>query len=130
LNNANTGFQPMQTDLSRSASSGALNQGSYISQNQQEVFHEPTHQWTRYQDSNNQRYQANEPFQSSAQFLPQQQMKTRSMHSPPIHTNHSSAFHQQPTTYPYQGQQQHGVRILNDFNQQRTAIVNDGNTRI
>jgi hypothetical protein len=133
-NNSNTGFQPMQTDISRSASSGALNQGTYFSPNQQQqqVFHEPNNQWntSRYQDSHNQRYQPpNEPFQSSAQFLPQQQI-TNSMHSPPIYTNHSSAFHQQSTTYPYQGQQQHGVRICNDFNQQRTAIVNDGNTRI
>ncbi len=134
-NNFNTGFQPMQTDLPRSTSSNALNQGSYYSQNQQQqqqqVFNEPINQsnTSRYQDSHNQLHQTNETFQSSAQFLPQQQM-TRSTYSPPIHTNHPSAFHQQSTTYPYQGQQQHGVRIFNDFNQQRTAIVNDGNTRI
>jgi hypothetical protein len=132
-NNANIGFQQIPTDLTRSTSSDVLNQGSYPSQNQQQVFNEPVNGWNtfRYQDSHNQNHQNNETFQTSAQFLPQQQM-TRSTYSPSINNHQlSSSFHQQSTTYPYQGQQQqHDVRTLNDFNQQRTAIINDGHTRI
>jgi hypothetical protein len=113
--NSNIGFQQIQTDLTRSASSGVLNQGPYFSQN------ESGNDW------NTTRYQNNETFQTSAQFLPQQQT-TKLTHSP---NTHPSAFHhQQSINYPYQGPQQHGVRILNDFNQQRTAISNDGHTRI
>jgi hypothetical protein len=113
--NSNIGFQQIQTDLTRSTSSGVLNQGPYFSQN------ESGNDW------NTTRYQNNETYQTSAQFLPQQQT-TKLTHSP---NTHPSAFHQQQSiNYPYQGQQQHGVRILNDFNQQRTAISNDGHTRI
>jgi hypothetical protein len=132
-NNANIGYQQIPINLPRSVSSGAINQESYHSQNQQQVFNESVNGWNshRYQGSHNQN---NEKFQTTAQFLPQnqQQQRTRSTYSPPINNNHSSNFHQSSTTYPYQGQQQqqHNVRILNDFNQQRTAIINDGHTRI
>ena len=122
-NGSNVGFQQAHSDLHRSASSGALNQTAYLAQNQ------PTNQWSTYRhpSSYSSHQQKNEPFQSSAQFLPQQQQRSQSIHSPSMHANPSSAFYQQSTTYPYQGQQQHGVRIRHDFNQQRTAIGNYGN---
>lgn len=125
-NNSNIVFQQQQSqpDLYRSVSSGALNQGSYLPQNQQQSPpHQPTNQWNtyRHRDSYNAHQQNNETFQSSAQFLPQQQM-SKVTHSSPI-------YHQQSSTYPYQGQQQHGVRILHDFNQQRTAIDTHGHPR-
>ena len=127
-NNLNPGFQQTQTDISRSASNGALDQGSYPSpyqQQQQQVFNKPVNNWNtaRYQDSHNQRRQNNEPFQTSAQFLPQQQTAS----PPPMNNNYRPVSYQQSTTYPYQGQQQHGVRIHNDFNQQQSP---DGHARI
>lgn len=128
-NNSNVAYQQAHPDLYRSASSGALNQNSpYLVQNQ------PANQWHttyRHPNSYSSNQQKTEPFQSSAQFLPQQQQqRSQSIHSPSRHPNPSSAFHQQSTAYPYQGQQQHGVRILQDFDQQRTAIGNYGNSRI
>lgn len=131
-NNANIGFGQVQSNLSRSASSGLLDQGAYIPQNQKQVFNEPVNNWNtyRYSDSHNQRHQNNETFQTSAQFPPQQQQTSRSTYSPPVNHNHPSSYHQSSSAYPYQGQQQHGVRIINDYNQQQTAVINDGRTRI
>ncbi|CAF3521163.1 unnamed protein product [Rotaria socialis] len=133
--NANNDVRHISTDIPRSISHVGLNQGSYISQKHQQVSNEPVNNWNtyRYQDPhseiNNQHYQNNETFQTSSQFLPSQPI-TRSMHSPPINTNHMQVSHQQSIAYPYQGQQQHGVRILNDFNQQRTPIIFDQHNRI
>lgn len=129
-NNTNISFGQIQSNLSRSASSGLLDQGSYFPQNQQQVFNEPNQNWNtyRYQDSQKQHHhQNNETFQTTAQFLPQQ--TTRSTYSPPVSNN----YHQSSTAYPYQGQQQQqqqNVRMFNDFNQARTAVINDGHTRI
>jgi hypothetical protein len=131
----NHGFQQIQPDLSRSASYGALHQ--------QPVYNEQAIDWNAYQQQNphsqidptmvrqmpNQHHQNNDTYQISAQFLPKQ--TTRSTHSPPINNNpNPPVFSQQSTAYPYQGQQQHGVRIFNnnnyDLNQQRTP---DGHSR-
>ncbi|CAF0732430.1 unnamed protein product [Adineta steineri] len=132
-NNMNLGFPQTQSNLARSASYGALNQTSYPTQNhQQQIYREPTNNWNtnRYQQNLNprinQQNQDNEAFQTSAQFLPKQQTNSSS----PINPNHPPVYYQQSTAYPYQGQQQHGVRILNDFNQQRTTSIADGHTRI
>jgi hypothetical protein len=125
--NSNIGFQQIQTDLPRSTSNGTLNQGSYPTQYQlqQQVFNEPVNNWNKYQYQDS-HHQTTEPFQTSAQFLPQQQMPTSS----PMNNNHSSISYAQSPNYPYQGQQQHGVRILNDYNQQQSVITTDGHTRI
>jgi hypothetical protein len=153
LNNYNLNFQqglPIQTDLTRSASYGGLNQGSYHQQFAP-VFAEPIIDWSavRQQDPHGQidpqliqqlitQKHQNGSFQTSAQFLPeqpppppQQQQMTTSTHSPS--RNNPSMFYQQTMAYPYQGQQQHGVRILSnnttDYNFHQQQIAN-GHTRI
>ncbi|CAF4159118.1 unnamed protein product [Rotaria sp. Silwood2] len=134
-NNFNNNFQQTQTDLSRSASHGRLDQESYNSQNYQQVMNEPNNNGNRfeYQDSHshtiNQDHQNEGTFKTSTQFLPPTQRK-RSTNSPPINNNHPPVFYSQSTAYPYQGQQQHGVRILNDLNQQRAANITDEHNRI
>ncbi|CAF3109564.1 unnamed protein product [Rotaria sp. Silwood2] len=134
-NNFNNNFQQTQTDLSRSASHGRLDQESYNSQNHQQVMNEPNNNGNRfeYQDSHshtiNQDHQNEGTFKTSTQFLPPTQRK-RSTNSPPINNNHPPVFYSQSTAYPYQGQQQHGVRILNDLNQQRAANITDEHNRI
>jgi hypothetical protein len=152
-NNYNTGFQqppPMQMDLTRSTSSARLNQESYQQQQQQQfapVFTEPIIDWSavRQQDPHGQidpqlirqfitQKHQNGSFQTSAQFLPEQQQQQQQQ-PPPMagSTNSPSVFYQQAMPYPYQGQQQHGVRILpnntNDFNFNQQQIAN-GHTRI
>ncbi|CAF2409453.1 unnamed protein product [Rotaria sp. Silwood2] len=175
-NNYNMNFQhvqPMQMDLTRSASYGALNQGAY-QQQFAPVFTEPIIDWSalRQQDPHGQidpqliqqfiaqKHQSGS-FQTSAQFLPEQkqqqlqqqqlqqqqlqqqqlqqqqlqqqqlqqqqlqqqqlqqqqlqpQQMTRSIHSPS--TYNAPLYYQQQMSYPYQGQQQHGVRIINNTN--------------
>ncbi len=147
LNNYNTSFQqvpPIQMGLDRSASYGVLNQGSYPQQFAP-VFTEPIIDWSavRQQDPHGQvdpqlirqfitqKHQSGS-FQTSAQFLPeQQQQMPQTTYSPP-RTN-SSIPYQQTMSYPYQGQQQHGVRILsannNDYNFNQQQIPN-GHARI
>ncbi|CAF3327977.1 unnamed protein product [Rotaria socialis] len=156
-NNYNVNFQQMQqmpSDLTRSASYGALNQGAY-QQSFAPVFTEPIIDWTalRQQDPQGQidpqviqqfiaQKHQNGSFQTSAQFLPEQKQQpmTRSIHSPSRY-NASAAptfyqHQQQQMSYPYQGQQQHGVRITNDandmhFNQQQLpTMMGYHNTRI
>jgi hypothetical protein len=147
-NNYNIGFQQIQppliqTDLNRSVSYGVPNQGSYPQQFAP-VFAEPIIDWSAVQQQDphgqidpqfirqyiTQKHQ-NGSFQTSAQFLPEQQQMTRSTTSPP--RNNPPVFYQQTMPYPYQGQQQHGVTILppntNDFNFNQQQIVN-GHTRI
>jgi len=124
------GFQQIQGELSRSVSSGALNQQPFYPQNQTQQ-----QDWNHYRNWNGhqqQRPQSSEPFQSSAQFLPQQQTTRSTYSSPPPSINHHyyQQQQQQPANYPYQGQQQHGVQLYTDYNQQQTAMVNNGNTRI
>jgi hypothetical protein len=139
--------QPIPTDLTRSASYGGLNQGTYPQQFAP-VFAEPIIDWSavRQQDPHGQidpqliqqfitQKHQNGSFQTSAQFLPEQQQQQ----PPMIHATNSPSrnsqpmFYQQTMTYPYQGQQQHGVRILpnntNDFNFHQQQIAN-GHTRI
>ena len=152
-NNYNTGSQQMSFTQTDPTSYSTFNQGSY-QQQFTPVFTEPIIDWSalRQQDPHgqidqalvqqfiNQRHQGG-GFQTSAQFLPeqqqqQQQQPIRSTYSPP--RNNEQIFYQQPVSYPYQGQQQHGVRILTtdnnnnfDFNQQQqAAMIADGHTRI
>jgi hypothetical protein len=155
-NNYNVGYQqpqPLPTDMARSASYGTPNQGSY-QQQFAPVYTEPIIDWTALQQQDphgqidpqlvrqfiTQKHQTGS-FQSSAQFLPEQQQQqqqqqvTRSTNSP-LRTN-APVFYQQQMPYPYQGQQQHGVRIFpnnNDYNlnqqQQQATMFVDGNTRI
>ncbi|CAF0896525.1 unnamed protein product [Rotaria sp. Silwood1] len=134
-NNSDNNFQHTQTNLSRSASHGRLDQESYNSLNQQQVMNEPINNRNRfqYQDSHsqipNQIHQSNDSFRTSTQFLPPRE-RQHSTTSPPINNNHPPVFYPQSTAYPYQGQQQHGVRILNDLNQQRPANMTDEHNRI
>ena len=157
-NNYNVAYQqaqPVQPDVARSASYGTLNQGPY-QQPFAPVFTEPIIDWSaiRQQDPHGQvdpqliqqfitqKHQTGS-FQSSAQFLPEQpqpkQQTTRSTISP-SRTTQPVFYQQQQMSYPYQGQQQHGVTIYptnTDYNlnqqqqqqQQATMFVN-GNTRI
>ncbi|CAF4593389.1 unnamed protein product, partial [Rotaria magnacalcarata] len=46
--NANNDVRLIPTDISRSISHGGLNQGSYISQNHQQVSNEPVNNWNTY----------------------------------------------------------------------------------
>jgi len=141
-NTYNSPFQQTQVDVDR------FNQGPY-QQQFAPVFAEPIIDWSavRQQDPHGQvdpqliqqyitqKHQSG-GFQTSAQFLPEQrqqqpQQMTRSTNSPP--RNNPPIFYQQTMSYPYQGQQQHGVRIINptnnndfNFNQQ---IANE-HTRI
>jgi len=140
-NNYNIGFQQIppsiQTDLNHSVP---------YQQQFAPVFAEPIIDWSAVQQQDphgqidpqfirqyiTQKHQ-NGSFQTSAQFLPeqQQQQMTRSTISPS--RNNPPVFYQQTMPYPYQGQQQHGVTILppntNDFNFNQQQIVN-GHTRI
>lgn len=140
-------MQQMPTDLTRSASYGNLHQGGY-QQPYAPVFTEPIIDWTlvRQQDPQGQidpqlikqfiqqKHQGG-GFQTSAQFLPEpkQQPTTRSMHSPPRHS--MPMLYPQPMSYPYQGQQEHGVRIVNNindinFNSQQPTMMAYEHTRI
>ena len=148
--NYNVRFQQVppsiQNDLTRSTSYGALNQNTY-QQQFAPVFTEPIIDWSalRQQDPHGQidsnlvqqfiaQKHQNESIQTSAQFLPQQkQHMTRSINSPL--RNNASKFYQQQISYPYQGQQQHGVRIVSnnndwDLNEQQPTIVTSSHTRI
>lgn len=133
--NANNSFQQIQPDLYRPISHGAINQGVPFSQTHRQLSNETTENWNPHQNQEqhsyvkNQRQQNNQTIQTASQFLPAQQV-SRSMHSPPISDNYTPVSYQKSTTYPYQGQQQHGVRILNNFNQQRTPTINDQYNRI
>ncbi|CAF1231203.1 unnamed protein product [Adineta ricciae] len=135
---ANMAHQPNQSNLYRSASYGALNQASYPiqsppqQQQQQQSYREPNYPSTTH------RYQqqaSNEMFQTAAQFLPNQQISNSSSVNP----NQRPVYYPQSANYPFQGQQQHGVRIIHDNNtnnnnntfiQQRTAAFPNGHTRI
>ncbi|CAF0861544.1 unnamed protein product [Rotaria sordida] len=132
---SNDNFQDTKTNLSRSASHGQLNQEFYDTKNHQQIMNESINNRNgfQYKDSHsqiiNQGHQNQELFQTPAQFLPPKQRK-HSMHSPPINNNHPPVFYSQSTTYPYQGQQQHGVRILNDLKQRHTPNMTDEYNRI
>lgn len=107
----NPPFQPGINDLSRSGSFGAMNMPNAFQQQFPPVFAEPIIDWSavRQQDPHGQidpqliqqliaqKHQSG-AFQTSAQFLPEQVPRTS-----PSHQTHA---------YPYQGAQQHGVRIL------------------
>ena len=148
---------PIQPDLARSASYGGLNQPNF-QQQFAPVFAEPIIDWSavRQQDPHGQvdpqliqqfitQKHQNGSFQSSAQFLPEQPPAPpppppTSM-VPPTNSpsrNNQPIYYPQTMAYPYQGQQQHGVRILpntpsSDYNyhhhHQQQQIPN-GHTRI
>lgn len=133
---SNNNTQQEQANLPRSTSSNNLNQNSYALQNHQQAFNEQKiNGWNtyQYQDTHDQRinqsHQNKEPLQTTAQFLPPQQIKI-SANLPPTNNNYPPGFYQQSSAYPYQGQQQHGVRILNDFNHQNTTNVADDRSGI
>ena len=136
-NESSRTYQQTHNDVMRSASYGELYEGSHASADTQQLSYQPNPDWNpmRQHDrqassqTRHQRYQADEPFQTSAQFLPQTPpTKPSSMHDT------APVFYQPSTSYPYQGQQQHGVRIVHDpahdFNHQQTAGMVDGRTRI
>ena len=151
---------PMAPNLARSASNGTLHPSLHHTSAMAPVYAEPIIDWSliRQQDPHgqvdpvfvqqfiNQRHQHGD-YQTSAQFLPEQQQHypqqqqqhqqpkpTTSMHSPL--RNNVTSYYQQPNAYPYQGQQQHGVRIIsnhsgNQFDQgQQGAMMINGHARI
>ena len=149
----------MAPNLARSASNGALHPSLHQTSAMAPVYAEPIIDWSliRQQDPHgqvdpafvqqfiNQRHQHG-GYQTSAQFLPEQQQNyqqqqqqpppkpTSSMHSPM--RNNVTSYYQQPSAYPYQGQQQHGVRIVSNhsnghFDQgQQGAMMMNGHARI
>ena len=136
-NETNRPYQQTHNDMMRSASYGELDQASHVPAHAQQHSYQSNADWNpmrphdRHASSltKQQRYQADEPFQTSAQFLPQApSTKSSSMQDT------QPVFYQPSTSYPYQGQQQHGVRIvhdkMHDFNHQQTAGMVDDRTRI
>ena len=142
-NNYNLAFQQGQPDLTRPETYGGLNQESY-QQQFAPVFAEPIIDWSavRQQDPHGQidpqfiqqyitQNHQGGSFQTSAQFLPEQQQQTARPNNSPSRTN-APIYYQQSSAYPYQGQQQHGVQILpttTDLNYHPQQIAN-GHTRI
>ena len=142
-NNYNAAYQQGYNEIARSASlGGGMNSDSGLSQQFAPVFADPIIDWSaiRQQDPHGQidpqfiqqfitqKHQSG-AFQTSAQFLPEQPRNSPSRtanNPPPVH-------HQQTTAYPYQGAQQHGVRILPqttaDYNYHQQQIPT-GHTRI
>ena len=140
-NNYNVPFQPGLNDLSRSASYGGMNMPNAFPQQFAPVFAEPIIDWSavRQQDPHGQidpqliqqlitqKHQTG-AFQTSAQFLPEQAPQPS-----PSHSANPPMYQQQTNAYPYQGAQQHGVRILSqttqDYNPHQQQIPT-GHTRI
>jgi hypothetical protein len=139
-------LQAMSNDLTRSASYGTLNNGSHVSHVQQTSFNQPVIDWTALQQQDpqgqidphvvrqmiQQRHQTSGSFQTSAQFLPQQQPMTSSAHSPSYNPNHQhGTYYQQSPSYAYQGATQQAMPLVNNngYDSSQTRIT-DGQTRI
>ncbi|CAF0878284.1 unnamed protein product [Rotaria sp. Silwood1] len=156
-NNYNMNFQhvqPMQMDLPRSTSYGAVDQGAY-QQQFAPIFTEPIIDWSalRQQDPHGQidpqliqqfiaQKHQNEGFQTSAQFLPEQRQQQQQQRQQPLHqqpmtrsmqspsTYNAPPYYQQQVSYPYQGQQQQVSYPYQGQQQHGVRIINNTNNDI